>query len=162
MPMEPPREASDLKEKGFQRAFTAIAPLIREEWPDVDEGALESAGGDVDNVTTLIAAHRDRTRVAVRRQLEELHAIAVRAPQASSAKAASNGAASSTVDELLAAVRRLEALAGTEARKVSGVLLPKAQAKVKENLWISLLIALMVGLVFGLWMNGGRRGGRGG
>ena len=161
MPMEPPREANDPKENSFQRAFGAIAPLIREEWPGVDEAALEATGGDFDKVTTLIAAHLDRTRVAVRRQLEELHAIAVRAPQPGPAKAASNGA-SSPVDELLAAVRRLEALAGTEARKVSGVLLPKAQAKVKENLWISLLIALMMGLVFGLWMNGGRRGGRGG
>lgn len=161
MPMEPRSDADDPRKDAFHRAFAAIVPLIREEWPGVDAAALETTGGDFEKVTTLIAAHLDHTRVAVRRHLEELHAIAVRAPTA--AKAASNGApASSRAGKLLATVRRLEALAGEEVRKVSGTLLPKVEAKVKDNVWKSLLFALMVGLGLGLWINGRRRGGRSG
>jgi ElaB/YqjD/DUF883 family membrane-anchored ribosome-binding protein len=63
------------------------------------------------------------------------------------------------MDELLAAVRRLEVFAAEEAQKVSSKLLPKAEAKVKDNIWVSLLFALGLGMILGLFLNGHRRGG---
>lgn len=160
--MEARTSAHEVSADDFQRVFQAVTPLIHEEWPGLDAAALEATGGDLDKVASLIAAHVDRTRVAVKRQLFELHALASRSAQQSGAPAPSNGWISSArIDELVAAVRRLEALAAEEAKKVSGTVLPKAEAKVKENLWVSLLLALGLGLILGLWLNG-RRGGRNG
>jgi ElaB/YqjD/DUF883 family membrane-anchored ribosome-binding protein len=160
--MEARTPAQDISGDDFQRAFKAVTPLIHEEWPGLDAAALEATGGDLDEVTSLVAAHASRTRVAVKRQLLELHAIASRSSSNGAPSPPSRAASSVRIDDLVAAVRRLEALAAEEAKKVSTKLLPKAEAKVKENLWVSLLVALGLGLILGLWLNGGRRGGRNG
>ncbi len=146
----------------FQRAFPAVSALILEEWPALDPAALEATQGDFDKATALVAEHTSATRVTVRRQLGELLALAERP----AAKRAANGAPPAAerpkpmvdqVDDVLAAVRRLESFAADEAKRMSAKLIPAAETRVRENLWVSLLLALGLGLILGLWMNGGRR-----
>src|SRR5262245_60849696 len=77
---------------------------------------------------------------------------AVTKPSSGSAKPA----ASSQIEDLLAAVKRLEAFASDEAKRVSTKLVP-VETKAKENFWATLFIALGLGLIFGLIIGGGRR-----
>jgi len=159
--MEAKTSTNDIPTDTFQRTFQSVVPLIREEWPTIDAAALDATAGDLDQVTALIASHADRTRVAVKRHLLELHAVAARAPQKNGTSTLGAGM-SKRFDDLVSAVRRLESLALEEAKKVSDKIVPKAEAKVRENLWTSLLVALGVGMVMGFLMSlVGRRGGRG-
>lgn len=64
---------------------------------------------------------------------------------------------SSQLDDLAATVRRLEAFAAEEAKRVSAKLLPEVETRAKQNIWVSLLFALGLGLILGLWLNGNRR-----
>lgn len=88
--------------------------------------------------------------------------------QPKSAQEASEGAAGTApersaraslgqVEDLVAAVRRLEAFASEEAKRVSGKLVPQIESKAKQNIWVSLLLALGLGLILGVWLTGGRR-----
>lgn len=159
------RRGHEVSAEQFQRGFALVSPLIQQEWPGLDTTALQATEGDLEQVTALVAGQTDRTRVAIRRQLAELHAMASPpAPSAAeSGAAAPNGASkgATQINELVELVRRLEALASEQAQRVTGQLMPKAEAKVKQNLWISLLFALGFGLILGLWLNGrGRGGGR--
>lgn len=159
------RDVSPVTAEEFSRAFTAVAPLIREEWPGLDASALEATGGDMERVTSLVAAHTDRTKALVRRQLAELYELGARETGASRKSHVRSAAAKAGVPdlaELIEAVQRLEALATEQARKVSAEVLPRAEVKVKENLWVSLLISLGLGMILGLWMAAGRRRGRDG
>lgn len=61
------------------------------------------------------------------------------------------------IDDLFAAVRRLEAFAADEAKRVSGKLVPTVEERAKKNIWFSLLLALGLGLILGIWLTGGRR-----
>ncbi|MEZ4294016.1 MAG: hypothetical protein R3B70_03495 [Polyangiaceae bacterium] len=68
-------------------------------------------------------------------------------------------AISAQAEELYSMLRRFEAFAADEAKRVSGKLLPQVESKAKQNIWMSLLLALGLGLILGLWLNGGRRRG---
>lgn len=61
------------------------------------------------------------------------------------------------IDDLFAAVRRLESFAADEAKRVSGKLVPTVEERAKKNIWVSLLLALGLGLLLGIWLTGGRR-----
>lgn len=61
------------------------------------------------------------------------------------------------IDDLFAAVRRLESFAADEAKRVSGKLVPNVEEHAKKNIWFSLLLALGLGLILGIWLTGGRR-----
>lgn len=61
------------------------------------------------------------------------------------------------MDELFAAVRRLEQYATAEAKRVSGKIIPEVEERAKRNLWTSLLIALGLGVIVGLLLGTGRR-----
>ena len=65
--------------------------------------------------------------------------------------------ASAQIEDLFAAVRRLEAFASDEAKRVSGKLVPTVEDHAKKNIWMSLLLALGLGLILGIWLTGGRR-----
>lgn len=143
----------------FRARVDVVLPLLREEWPDLDEGELAACGGDVDAVVGLLAKHTERTKVALKRNIEELLVVAERA---TSQKRDANGAVSARApridtDEVIAAIRRLEAFATDEAKRVSTRVAPIAEKRVRENLWVSLLFALGLGLILGLWLNGRRR-----
>lgn len=84
------------------------------------------------------------------------------APAADSAKPApaeraGRAAFSGQIEDLVAAVQRLEAFAADEAKRVSGKLVPQLESKAKQNIWVSLLLALGLGLILGVWLTGGRR-----
>jgi hypothetical protein len=84
------------------------------------------------------------------------------APAAESAKQAPAERAarptfSGQIEDLVAAVQRLEAFAADEAKRVSGKLVPQIESKAKQNIWMSLLLALGLGLILGVWLTGGRR-----
>lgn len=61
------------------------------------------------------------------------------------------------IEDLVATIRRLEAFAADEAKRVSGKLVPRIESQAKKNIWVSLLLALGLGLVLGVWLTGGRR-----
>src|SRR5256885_16392397 len=61
------------------------------------------------------------------------------------------------VEDFVATVRRLEAFAADEARRVSGKLLPGVETRAKQNIWVTILFALGLGLILGLWANRHRR-----
>ncbi|MFO0550025.1 MAG: hypothetical protein U0271_16640 [Polyangiaceae bacterium] len=61
------------------------------------------------------------------------------------------------MEELKGAVKRLEGFAVKEARRVSKEVVPAAEARVRNNLWVSLLMALGLGLVLGLVLGMRRR-----
>lgn len=65
--------------------------------------------------------------------------------------------ASAQIEDLFAAVRRLEAFASDEAKRVSGKLVPSVEDHAKKHIWVSLLLALGLGLILGMWLRGGRR-----
>ena len=142
-----PNGATQVSADGFRAAFGRITPLIKEEWPGLDDQALAGTEGDLEKVVDLVAAHVERTRVAVRRQLGELHALATRAPEGHK-----------DLDGILSTVRRLEALAADEAKRVRAAMQPRVEAKVRENVWTSLFWALGIGFILGILFGGRRRG----
>jgi hypothetical protein len=65
----------------------------------------------------------------------------------------------SPADELVAAVRRLERFAAEESARISHSVLPRLEAKARDNLWTSLLLAVVLGLILGVRLSAGRRRG---
>lgn len=127
----------------------AIRALLREEWPVLDDEALDATGGDREQLVALIAERTEHSRALVRRQLAELEQL--------STKSRAARAGLEQLERLEAAVRKLEGEASEVVNRVKKELVPQAESRVKENLLSSLLGALLVGLVLGLIM-GGRRG----
>lgn len=150
----------------FRTAFEAVSALMREEWRELDAAALAETAGDLEKAVALVARATDRTKVAVRRQIEELVAVAQRSAERG---ANANGASAKPgfappkpsgnidLEDVLSAVRRLESFASDEAKRVGKSVVPSAESKIKENLWVSLLFALGLGMILGLWLNGRRR-----
>jgi ElaB/YqjD/DUF883 family membrane-anchored ribosome-binding protein len=58
------------------------------------------------------------------------------------------------MDQVVGAVKRFEAFAAQEARRMKGDVLPAAETKIKNNLWTSLFIALGLGFLLGLLVRG--------
>jgi hypothetical protein len=65
-----------LDSSAFRSAFPALRELILAEWPQVPVEELDSSGGDADTVVALVASRTRHTKAHVRRQLEELRAVA--------------------------------------------------------------------------------------
>lgn len=126
----------------------ALKPLLREEWPELDEAALDETGGDRAALIALIATRTEHSKALVRRQLGELEEIA---------RKGKGRAGLEQLEKLEAAVRKLEGQAQDVVSHVKKDLVPQAETRVKENLITSLLGALLIGMLLGLIM-GGRRG----
>ncbi len=157
-----PAPERDEREARFGEVFPSAKRLILEEWPTLDRDALDATKGELDPLVTLVAAHADRTKVVTRKLLLELFDLA----QRERSSAATNGKAHAAerpkielppMDDVIAAIRRLETFAADEAKRVSDQVVPAAETRVKKNIWISLAFALGLGLILGLWLNGGRR-----
>lgn len=147
----------------FKESFAAVVPLMKEEWPDLDADALAKTEGDLDQAVALLAAHMESTKAAARRQISELVDLAA-AQEAHRER--SNGAAKPSdeetsklppLDDVMAAIRRLELFATEEVKRVSTEVVPAARAQAQKSMWTSLLIALGLGLFLGMWLNRGRR-----
>lgn len=155
----------------FKAAFPKLVRAIQEEWPEVDAASLEETGGELSQVATMIAEKVDRTKQTIRRHLLEiLHSADLSPSSARHANGApkhANGAAKKTdeehpelphMEDVLAAIKRLEKFAAVEASRMGRNVMPAAETKVKENLLTSLLIALGLGFLLGFILRGsGRR-----
>lgn len=149
----------------FKESFAAVTPLMTEEWPDLDAEALAKTEGDLDQAVALLATHLESTKAAARRHIGELVDLAT-AQRANRER--SNGAAKPSdgddarsklppLDDVMAAIRRLELFATEEVKRVSADVVPAARAHAQKSMWTSLLIALGLGLFLGMWLNRGRR-----
>lgn len=126
--------------------FPTLRPLILEEWPGLDAGALDATEGDEDRLLTLITELTGGARTRARRQLDDLKALAAKDRAAQAA------------DRLETLLRRLEGQAQDLRGRVQNDLVPEAEKKVKENLLMSLAIALGFGLLLGLLLGSSGRG----
>jgi ElaB/YqjD/DUF883 family membrane-anchored ribosome-binding protein len=134
--------ATEVSADEFRAAFARVRPLVEKEWPAIDGAALEATAGELDKVIDLVSRETEKTRDAVKEQLFALHGKATR----------------KKLDRLEAIVDKLEKRTREIADKVKRDYAPKAEAKIKENLWTSLLIALGLGMLIGLLLRlGGRR-----
>lgn len=124
----------------------ALKPLLLEEWPQLDAGAIDATGGDRAALIALIAEKTEHTRALVGRQLDELVSLT-----------GGKSRTDAVISKLEASLRRLEGRANEVVDRVKGDLVPtatarveEAQAKVQENIWVSLAAALGIGLLLGL------------
>ncbi|MBL8743777.1 MAG: hypothetical protein JNK04_21860, partial [Myxococcales bacterium] len=146
----------------FKESFAIVTPLMKEEWPDLDGDALAATEGDLDRAVALVAAHLESTKAAARRQISELVDLATaqeahRERSNGAAKPNESGARLPPLDDVMAAIRRLELFATEEVKRVSSEVVPAARAQAQKSMWTSLLIALGLGLFLGMWLNRGRR-----
>lgn len=137
---------SETATDGSKARFASLSALISAEWPQVPPEALTATAGDLDEVINLVAERTEHTRAYVRRQVEELSRLA-------DEKGVPRSAA-----EVEALVGRLEARTRELAQQVEREVLPKLEAKAKENLGRSLLTALGIGFILGLLFGGLFRG----
>lgn len=148
----------------FKESFAAVTPLMKEEWPDLDGEALAATEGDLDKAVSLLSTHLESTKAAARRHINELVDLATaqeahRERSNGAAKPADDDARSKLppLDDVMAAIRRLELFATEEVKRVSTEVVPAARASAQKSMWTSLLIALGLGLFLGMWLNRGRR-----
>lgn len=128
------------------RLSPGLRPLIRKEWPQVDQASLDAAGGDLEAVVDLIAKKTDQTPDKVRTQLAELSEIA-------------ENAGNNIEKRLNVIIENLEEKSKQLMGNIRNDVLPQAEATVRENLWASILVAMGLGLVLGLvvGLTSGRR-----
>lgn len=146
----------------FQDSFSAMIPLILEEWPEISSKQLLATAGSLEQVIDCIAIATDRTRVLIRRQLQELYQVALLESRKShSAQWAEQ--LMQLADEhipdanLKDAIARLEVQTETLLQQLKQEMLPEMTEKVQKHPIRSLLTAVGVGFVLGLLV-GGRRG----
>ncbi len=131
----------------FKTDFDRVAPLIREEWPEVEQDALLETGGTLEKVVDLVAGKTERTKALVKRQLRELHEIATTAGKE---KPSLDGALHEIEARAREILEKIEAKGGEAAAQIKKEVVPKAEEKVKENLLTSLLITLGFGFILGI------------
>ena len=128
----------------YRTAFDRLRPLILEEWPAVDGAALADTAGDLERAVQLIAERTGHSRGLVQLQLAELCAVAT-------APSSAGGAVESVLSALEARARRA-------LEQVRKDVLPRAEGRVRENLWVSLALAVGLGVLLGFFLRGPGRG----
>ena len=139
----------------FRTRFVAVGPKILDQWATVDPVELAATKGELSGVVDLVVRATDRSPSEIEAKLRALSEPVVETEEKGLHRRF--GIASKQMDEVVHAVKRFEAFAAEEARKMKTNLLPAAETKIRANLWTSLLIALGLGFVIGLWMRGSRR-----
>lgn len=147
----------------FRQGFQTLSPKILSEWSKVDPVELEASGGELVHVVEIVARSTERAPSEIEAKLRamaepEVKAVDEGAPQASDAKPGSLADklhdAAKQMDQVVGAVKRFEAFAAQEAKRMKGDVLPAAETKIKNNLWTSLFIALGLGFLLGLLVRG--------
>ncbi len=162
-------ELPSLAPEPFRQQFAAIAPLILSEWSGLDAEQLSQTNGDLEQVVDLVAAHTERTRTLIRRQLRELYQLAIadatdRAPQPTLADSLTGSVPriSQLVTDTLAdadvqaTIARLEERTEKLLAQFKREVMPELTDKVQKNVGGSLLTALGIGFVLGVLLGGGR------
>lgn len=137
----------DTKQAAFAERFERLAPMIREEWPEVDRIALEQTKGDFELVVALISTETDHSKTLVKKQLQEIATIAD-----------DNGASQNEVRKLKQMVERLQAKSQDVTDYVKRQMVADAREKVNQNPLVALLTAVGVGLILGFILRGLGRG----
>jgi len=148
----------------FKESFATVVLLMKEEWAALEDDALAELDGDLEQAVALLATHLESTKAAARRHIVELVDLAV---SQEAHRERSNGAAPPTegeaprsklppLDDVFAALHRLETFAVEEAKRVSEII-PEAKAHAQKSMWRTILMALGIGLLLGMWLNRGRK-----
>lgn len=169
---------SPLTPAQFQDQFVHLAPLILEEWSQLEADTLAATEGDLDLVIDYVTSQTDRTRALIRRQLRELYLVVQEQQMQQEQRPREDKAAPSeqttglptdlaslqeqvlpTVEKSLKLLeKRAEKLLAQVEREVLPEVSEKVSEKVKENPNTSLLTAFGVGLFIGLILGGSGRG----
>lgn len=131
----------------FAERFDRLAPMILEEWPQVDGEALDQTQGDLDLLVALIATETDHSKTLVKKQLEEIATIAN-----------DNGASQNEVRKLRQMVERLQAKSHDVTDYVRKQMVTDAKEKVNQHPLQSLLMAVGLGVIIGFLLRGFGRG----
>lgn len=146
----------------FEAAFAALQPAIVFEWPEVPEAEIQQTAGDLDRLLVLLASKTGRTKVALRRSLEEIFAVIMEPPvrprvtrKGKDTAAPPEGGWPSSVEDLLA---ELEQRSASVVRELRRGMFADTKVRIRENLLLSLLIAVGLGFILGGLMHGSSRG----
>jgi ElaB/YqjD/DUF883 family membrane-anchored ribosome-binding protein len=145
----------------FVGAFDEIKPLLLEEWPELDAASLDAIDGDPDEVVELVAKQTQHSKTLVKKHLAEIAEVV--------------GVDAATLEQrLVRLLHLLEAKVGPvqdrvrdttdraktafedfedEGKRLLGEVkdsVPRAEEKLRENIWVSLFAALGLGLLLGL------------
>jgi ElaB/YqjD/DUF883 family membrane-anchored ribosome-binding protein len=127
----------------FKTSFPDLGPLLIEEWPEIDQAALDGTGGDLDKVVTLVSQKTEHTKTLVRRQIAELSKLA---------------SEEGMEGRMKKALHRLEEKTHEISEYVRGNMLPAAESKVRDHLLVSMLTTAAFGFLLGFIFRGfGRR-----
>ena len=144
--------------EGFVAVFEEqVKPLILQEWDAVSATELAETGGEPEKVLALVVEKTDHSKARVRKHLNEIAEVAGVDAQGVEARLlrllhrleSSAGPLQERAEQTREAVRELRdqgRVVLDEARQV----FPRAEEKVKDNLWTALLASLGVGLLLGL------------
>lgn len=131
----------------FAERFEKLAPMILDEWPQVDGDALAQTRGDFDLVVALVATETDHSKTLVKKQLNEIATVANE-----------NGASENEVRKLRQMVERLQAKSQHVTDYVKKQMVEDAREKVNQNPLVSLLMAVGFGVLLGFILRGLGRG----
>ncbi len=142
--------ARRLDPESFRDHIEGVRRLVVEEWPDVDPDSLAKAGTEPEAVVAVVVEATGDSKTLVRHHLAQIAEV-------------SGVAASGLEGRLLRLLHTLEGKVepvqetmkeaskvarevGEQGREIAG----QAEAKVKENIWTSLMSALGLGVLIGL------------
>jgi ElaB/YqjD/DUF883 family membrane-anchored ribosome-binding protein len=151
-----------LSPKKFRKQFERLAPLIVEEWQQLELDELVATDGNLDAVIEYITDQTEQTRTLVQRHLHELYQFA-KTEKTEKLKAVQSDLAQ-LQEQMLPTVEKtlelLEKRAETILAKVEEDVLSDVKDRVREKPGTSLLTALGIGFLIGLIIGGSNRGRR--
>lgn len=92
-----------LNKRKFKQNFTALTPLILQEWLQLEPDELLATKGEVEQVVDYVAEQTERTRTLIRRQLAELYLLVIEEQSAQAQVAPEQRSASPTQSPVLEA-----------------------------------------------------------
>lgn len=149
-----------LSPKKFRKQFDRLAPLILEEWQQLELDELVATEGDLDAVVEYIAEQTEQTRTLVKNHLQELYQLAK--SEKSKRIEAVQSDLTQLQNQMLPTVEKtldlLEKRAEAIVARMEQDVLSDVKDRVREKPGTSLLTALGVGFLIGLIVGGSNRG----
>jgi hypothetical protein len=131
-----------------------LAPLILEEWPQLQPDQVLATEGNLDELIAYISMQTEHTRTLIRRHLGELYSLwQVKVTQPTTVRRDELGS-HSQMNQLL---EELETRTDHLIKEFRSELLPELEKKARTNLGTTLVITLGLGFILGL-LAGGKRG----
>ena len=134
----------------FNVSFPVLLPLIQDEWPAVDDGALLQTEGDYDLVVALIATETEQTKTLIKKQLGEICQIA-------EADRAKPDPEQREVARLRKTVERLQQRSNEISKYLREEMLTNAKGQVEQHPLVALMVAIGLGFVVGFILRGAGR-----